>query len=65
MMDFVQYHVLCGGYISVFLHVIDSYNDTEHLHNVLLYFDSTIKDYVYTWNIKAANYTDTESCCYD
>jgi hypothetical protein len=59
-----KYHVLCGGYIIVFLHVIDSYNDREHLHNGLLYFDTPIKDYVYTWNIIAANYTETESCCY-
>ena len=62
MMDFVRkYRVLYGGYISVILHVIDSHNDTEHLHNGLLYFDTPIKDYVYTWNIEAANYTDTES----
>jgi len=63
MIDFVQkYHVLDGGYISTFLHVIDSYNDTEHLHNGLLYFDTPIKDFVYTWNIEAAKYTETESC---
>ena len=37
---------------------------TEHLHNDLLYFDTPIKDYVYTWNIQAPNYTDTEICCY-
>jgi hypothetical protein len=37
---------------------------TEHLHNNLLYFDTPIKDYVYTWNIQAPNYTDTEICCY-
>jgi len=55
---------LYGGYISVFLHVIDSYNDTEHLQHGLLYFDTPIKDYVYTWNIQAPNYTDTERCCY-
>ena len=60
-----KYHVLCGGYISVFFYVIDSYNDTEHLQNGLLHsFDTPIKDYVYTWNIKAANYTVTERCYY-
>ena len=31
---------------------------TEHLHNGLLYFDTPIKDYVYTWNIQAPNYRD-------
>ena len=55
---------MCGGFISVFLHVIDSYNDTENLHNGFLYFDTPIKDYAYTWNNKAANYKDKESCCY-
>ena len=54
----------CMVDISLFFrHVIDSYNDTEHLRNGLLYVDPPIKDYVYTWNIIDANYTDMKSCC--
>ena len=68
MMDNLQIpYPVCMVDISVFFSMscIPIMIRTEHLHNGWLFFDTPIKDYVYTWKIQAPNYTDTERCCYD